>query len=731
MESNNRKREIIKTALIIFLVVMLILTFFSNTIMNRSLPEVSTQYAQYKQINDRIKASATVSANQDFNVVGDEGREIAEVHVRRGEKVERGQLMFTLVENDSAALSDAEKALNQLLIQKQQMLKEEVDSEITDYDYEIRKKNEEITETSEKLLFVPQYKAKYEALELEIETMEDSLEEPSDHLEELKGKMGRYEATYDTVEEIEAEIDENEKLFNSSNSIFKKAEAAYDLKDKEIDEIKLEVEKLEDKNAEIDDAIEKANNKKGQYQEDMGSIGETNANIAELLGNMRRAKAALNVLLDEFSLFKHLKENPDDTEARNAYNELTEGTPSADSEVVYKAKIEEAQIIYDQAEAAYYEVSGKKEDASKYDDLIDDLNRDITEKTDRKNENLRQIAAYNKQITKLSEELSDLEKNMIEAESDKLKAEEVLKSAESRLEYAKLRDEAELLEKTLKAENKTLKKKQEELSDLEKDNPGDEDDLEDQLNLAKRELEVLERKKAADEKNEPFDEEIKRLEFANINDSIARQQKEVDRIKKKLVNTEITAPVSGTITSMSYTAGEEYDSGATLATIAINEKGFTMEFFATNEQCQRINVGQKASLQYFYYGSEPEIYVSAFRNDPSNPGRGKIVVLTVTGDDVSAGQTLNFTIGENSKSYDKVVPNSAVREDSNGKFILVVESKSTPLGNRYTARRVDVEVIASDETYSALSGELLGGEFVITTSSAPISDGMQVRLADK
>ena len=731
MESNNRKREIIKTALIIFLVVMLILTFFSNTIMNRSLPEVSTQYAQYKQINDRIKASATVSANQDFNVVGDEGREIAEVHVRRGEKVERGQLMFTLVENDSSALSDAEKALSQLLIQKQQMLMEEVDDEINDYDYEIKKKKEEITETEEKLLSLPGYKADYDALELEIETMEEALEEPNEHLEELKGKMGRYEATYDTVEEIEAEITENEKLFNSSNSIFKKAEAAYDLKDKEIDEIKLKIEALEDKNLELDNAIAKASDKKAQYQEDMGSIGETNANISQLLGDMRRAKAALQVLENEFALFKRLLANPGDSEAQNAYNDLTGGTPAATSEVGYEAVIEQARITYDEAEAAYYEVSGNKDDASKYDDYIDDLNRDISQKTEKKNENLRQIAAYNKQVSKLTEQLSELERDMIEAEADKSKAEDALKSAKSKLEYAKLRDEAEALEKTLKADNKSLKKKQEELTKLEKDNPGDEDELEDKLNLAKRELEVLERKKAAEDKNEPFDEEIKRLEFANINDAISRQQKEVERIKKKLVNTEITAPVSGTITTMSYTAGEEYDSGATLATIAIDEKGFTMEFSATNEQVSRIRVGDKANLQNFYYGEAPEIFVTAFRNDASNPGRGKIVVLTVTGGDISAGQTLNFTIGENSKSYDKVVPNSAVREDSNGKFLLIVESKSTPLGNRYTARRVDVEVIASDETYSAVSGELLGGEFVITTSSAPISDGMQVRLADK
>ena len=61
--------------------------------------------------------------------------------------------------------------------------------------------------------------------------------------------------------------------------------------------------------------------------------------------------------------------------------------------------------------------------------------------------------------------------------------------------------------------------------------------------------------------------------------------------------------------------------------------------------------------------------------------------------------------------------------------MLVVEAKNTPIGNRYTAVRRDVEIIAEDDTNAAVSG-LTGGEFVITTSTTPISAGQQVRLSD-
>ncbi len=77
-----------------------------------------------------------------------------------------------------------------------------------------------------------------------------------------------------------------------------------------------------------------------------------------------------------------------------------------------------------------------------------------------------------------------------------------------------------------------------------------------------------------------------------------------------------------------------------------------------------------------------------------------------------------------------IVPNSAIREDSNGKFILIVESRQTPLGTRYTAVRVDVQVLASDDNQSAISAGLSGYEYVITTSTKPVEAGKQVRLTD-
>ena len=69
-ENGKKKREWVKTAAIVFLSVMLVLTFFSNTIMNYSLPEVATQYVQSGSITAKIRGSGVVESSDPYNLEG-------------------------------------------------------------------------------------------------------------------------------------------------------------------------------------------------------------------------------------------------------------------------------------------------------------------------------------------------------------------------------------------------------------------------------------------------------------------------------------------------------------------------------------------------------------------------------------------------------------------------------------------------------------------------------------
>ena len=96
MENSVRKREWVKTAAIIFLAVLLVLTFFSKTIMNASLPEVAAQQAASGAINARIRGSGTVEASEVYNVTIKQTRKVASVLVKTGQEINVGDTMFVL-----------------------------------------------------------------------------------------------------------------------------------------------------------------------------------------------------------------------------------------------------------------------------------------------------------------------------------------------------------------------------------------------------------------------------------------------------------------------------------------------------------------------------------------------------------------------------------------------------------------------------------------------------------
>ena len=111
METKVKKREWVKTAAIIFLAVLLVLTLFSNTIQNYSLPEVATQMVSSGTINARIRGSGTVGANQTYDVTLVQSRRIEKVLVRQGDTVNAGDPLFVLEAEESDELKAAQKNL--------------------------------------------------------------------------------------------------------------------------------------------------------------------------------------------------------------------------------------------------------------------------------------------------------------------------------------------------------------------------------------------------------------------------------------------------------------------------------------------------------------------------------------------------------------------------------------------------------------------------------------------
>ncbi len=217
--------------------------------------------------------------------------------------------------------------------------------------------------------------------------------------------------------------------------------------------------------------------------------------------------------------------------------------------------------------------------------------------------------------------------------------------------------------------------------------------------------------------------------LTGISNKIKRQQEKIQKLSGEGDSNTITANVSGTVTEVNCTAGDIVVKDDILASIEVPDQGYTVSFSVTNDQAKRLHVGDTATISNYYWGNTITATLATIQTDKKNPMTNKTLTFDLEGD-VTSGSELTVSVGQKSANYDTIIPNSAIRTDSNGSFVLAVSAKTSPLGNRYIAKRVAIEVLAADDTNSAVTAALNNGDYVITTSSAPVANGDMVRLSD-
>ena len=212
--------------------------------------------------------------------------------------------------------------------------------------------------------------------------------------------------------------------------------------------------------------------------------------------------------------------------------------------------------------------------------------------------------------------------------------------------------------------------------------------------------------------------------------TVAEKEKKVEELSGENSGSEVLADIAGTITSINVSSGKKIET-RDVVIMQPEGQGYFMSFSVTNEQARMVSVGDKANLVNSWYYNNMDITLQSIKPDKQEPSKKKMLTFAIDGE-VTVGQNINVSVGQKSQNYDYIIPASALRNDNNGDYVLVVESKSTPLGNRYIATRVDVQVLAKDDTQVAVNGAFNGWgmDYVITTASAPIEAGAQVRMAD-
>ena len=210
---------------------------------------------------------------------------------------------------------------------------------------------------------------------------------------------------------------------------------------------------------------------------------------------------------------------------------------------------------------------------------------------------------------------------------------------------------------------------------------------------------------------------------------IELKRQEVYALERDGGGSEITSPVYGVVTSIDISPGNTTEHGNSLMRIDVIDRGYSLSFSVPADQATDIQPNTEAQIvEGLPWDREATARLSGTRNDPQNPTH-RLLIFDIRGT-VESGTRLTLVVGQRSGEFNTVVPNSALRSDANGDFVLVVEDRSSPIRNRYFATRVDVNIITNDDTHTAVSGGLQQRDRVITTATSLIEPGMQVRLAD-
>ncbi len=561
MEKETNRKHIVKKAAVIFLVAMLILTFFSNTIMNYSLPEVATEPVTTGTVSNKVRGQGTVETNSDLDVTVSGARVVKEVKVEAGDEVKKGDVLFTFEEGENTELDEAQNALDDL----------------------------ELNYAKSLLKSAPDY-------------TEDNI------------------SIKDAKEDLQNAIDAQETAAKNDKTLKAAKKEAAEIK-KKVAAAQAKVDSLQEQ-ADAYSAAGDYDAINDQLKADNESLAAMKVQLSDLKEDLKKAQDAGE---DTTDLNRQIRDK--ETDIANKQDDISSGT--------------------------------KKLEALKPSKQV---------KSD--------LASATKTLTSLQKQQEEKEAKVTEL------------SAASTLADAKA----------------AVKEKRKALASL---------------------IRGLDTKKKEDSLNA----QSEALDNEAAQKSIEEQRDKVDKIKNSNDITEVKAEEDGIVSEVNCKTGDSVTADAPLAKIQLADSGYVVKVTVTKAQSKLIRTGDEATVENVWDDSVTAT-VKSIRADTENPNQNMIVTFEVKGDGVSVGQTLAFAVGNRSSQYDAVVPNNAVREDSKGKFVLVLKVKGTPLGNRYTVKRADVEVQASDDTSSGVTGGVYENDNVITNSSKPLEEGMQVRLVE-
>lgn len=255
------------------------------------------------------------------------------------------------------------------------------------------------------------------------------------------------------------------------------------------------------------------------------------------------------------------------------------------------------------------------------------------------------------------------------------------------------------------------------------------------LSVEKLQLSIIEAKKsgnAAQERSLERDLESVKLDM-QIQERKLRQLREQLNQGSKLVST-----VTGTVVELNATAGLAPTSGRSIARVTDVSKGYQFKTTVDSSKAKYISEGDPVEVAIAAWSNARLKGKLSVIRDPAagtgSTGAGadsrKELVVELTDSRLKGGESGELLASKKMPQSRMLVSNAAVREDSAGKYVLVLKQTKGPLGNESYAQRSAVTIADADDEKTSIESGVSPLDQIIVSGSKPIREGDRVMLAE-
>ncbi len=216
--------------------------------------------------------------------------------------------------------------------------------------------------------------------------------------------------------------------------------------------------------------------------------------------------------------------------------------------------------------------------------------------------------------------------------------------------------------------------------------------------------------------------EINNITMENIKDKLEKLQ---DLEKQE---GQICAPESGIVTRLDISVGQKTTDTAAV-TMSDTNAGLRFVAQITKEDGQYVAAGDTVTLQSVGKTLEDCEIISV---EADETGEMLTVTAFLEAGTFNIGERVSMNAVRESQEYSCTIPTTALRQENNKMFLLLLDTEDTILGRQYVARKVEVNVLDKNTGYAAVDSSSLNSDSqIIIDTDRYVEAGARVRLMDE